>query len=176
VCLRGLSRLRFVGEQSDMKATSNRTPSFDGLSPASSASSHAKKMNRSFDTSHERVLRALLWKHGLRYRKNVRTLPGKPDIVFVADRVAVFCDGDFWHGRHWRRLARNLRAGTNAGYWVSKIKSNRMRDRKNRRLLQKAGWTVMRIWETDIHDAPEQAASVIESFLARRRQGRNAIH
>ena len=159
-----------------MKATSNRTPSFDGLSPASPASSRAKRMNHSSDTSHERVLRTLLWKHGLRYRKNVLTLPGKPDIVFPADRVAVFCDGDFWHGRHWRRLARKLREGANAGYWVSKIKSNRRRDRRNRRLLAKAGWTVIRIWETDIHDAPEQAASMIESLLVRRRRERNAIH
>lgn len=174
--LRGLLRLSSDGEHRVMKATSRRTPSFDGLSPASPASSRAKKMNRSFDTSHERVLRALLWKHGLRYRKNVRTLPGKPDIVFLADRVAVFCDGDFWHGRHWWRLARNLSAGTNAGYWVSKIKSNRRRDRRNRRLLEKAGWTVVRIWETDIHDAPEQAASVIESLVLRRRRERDAIH
>lgn len=159
-----------------MKATPYRTPSFDGLSPASPASSRAKRMNRSSDTSHERVLRTLLWKHGLRYRKNVLTLPGKPDIVFSADRVAVFCDGDFWHGRNWGRLARKLITGANAGYWVSKIKSNRRRDRKNRRLLEKAGWTVIRFWETDIHNAPDQAASTIESLLQRRRRERDAIH
>ena len=159
-----------------MKAISNRTPSFDGLLPASAASSRAKRMNRGSDTLHERVLRSLLWKRGLRYSKNVVTLPGKPDIVFPTDRVAVFCDGDFWHGRYWRRLARKLRTGANAGYWVSKIKSNRRRDSKNRRLLENAGWTVIRIWETDIHHAPEQAASAIESFLLRRRLQRDAIH
>src|SRR5260370_5324167 len=97
-----------------MNARLRLTPSFKGLSAASPASSHAKQMNRSSDTSHECLLRALLWRRGLRYRKNVRTLPGKPDIVFAAERVAVFCDGDFWHGRDWPRLSKKLRAGTNA--------------------------------------------------------------
>src|ERR1700729_2873440 len=100
-----------------MNASLRPAPCFKGLSPASPASSRAKKMNRSTDTEHERLLRRLLWRQGLRYRKNVRALPGKPDIVFSAARIAVFCDGDFWHGRDWHRLSRKLRTGTNASYW-----------------------------------------------------------
>jgi len=159
-----------------MNTGSGKAPSFNGLSPASLASSHAKKMNRNSDTAHERILRTLLWKSGLRYRKNVKTLPGKPDIVFPAARVAVFCDGDFWHGRDWPRLARKLRTGTNASYWIPKIKANRNRDRRNERLLKREGWTVVRLWETDIHREPERAAQAIELLVCRTSRRPNAIH
>jgi DNA mismatch endonuclease (patch repair protein) len=158
-----------------MNVASREAPSFKGLSPATRASSHAKKMNRSSDTAHERLLRAHLWKRGLRYRKNVKSLPGKPDIVFSKARVAVFCDGDFWHGRDWQRLSRKLRAGTNPSYWIPKIKANRKRDRRNERLLKREGWTVIRIWESDIHRAPEQAAGMIEELIHRSSRGCDAI-
>ncbi len=132
-------------------------------------------MNRNSDTGHERVLRLLLWRSGLRYRKNVKALPGKPDIVFSVARVAVFCDGDFWHGRDWQRLSRKLHTGTNASYWIPKIKANRDRDRRNDRLLMSEGWTVIRVWETDIHRNPQQVAQAIEEFV-RSSRGCDAIH
>jgi DNA mismatch endonuclease (patch repair protein) len=159
-----------------MDAASRPVPSFKGLSAGSPASSRAKKMNRGSGTAPERLLCALLWRRGLRYRKNLRALPGKPDIVFSAARVAVFCDGDFWHGRHWRQLSNKLRAGTNASYWVPKIKTNRNRDRRNDRLLKKEGWIVVRFWETDIHNDPEQAACTIEKLVRQSSRGRNEIH
>lgn len=112
----------------------------------------------------------------MRYRKNVRALPGKPDIVFFGARIAVFCDGDFWHGRHWQRLSRKLRTGTNASYWIAKIKANRNRDRRNDRFLEMEGWTVIRLWETDIHNDPEWAARAIEKAVRKGNRGRNAIH
>jgi DNA mismatch endonuclease (patch repair protein) len=89
----------------------------------------------------------------------VRTLPGKPDIVFSAARVAVFCDG-FWHGRNWPELSRKLRTGKNASYWIPKIKANRIRDRQNQRLLERGGWTVIRLWETDIRRNSERAVAL----------------
>jgi DNA mismatch endonuclease (patch repair protein) len=159
-----------------MNASSRPTPSFKGLSAASPASSRAKKMNRSADTEHECLLRSLLWRQGLRYRKNVRALPGKPDIVFSAARVAVFCDGDFWHGRDWPRLSRKLRIGTNAIYWFPKIKTNRNRDRRNDRLLKREGWTVIRLWETDIHRNPLQVAQTIAELVRRTSRGSDAVH
>jgi DNA mismatch endonuclease (patch repair protein) len=159
-----------------MNAGSKRAPSFEGLSPASPASSHAKSMNRSSDTAHERVLRTVLWKSGLRYRKNVKALPGKPDIVFPTARVAVFCDGDFWHGRDWQRLSRKLRTGANASYWIPKIKANRNRDRRNGRLLEREGWTVIRVWETDIHRDPEQATHMIAELIRRKSRGCDAFY
>src|SRR5689334_15045680 len=97
-----------------------KAPSFSGLKPASQAASLAKRMNHRSDTVHERLLRSALWRRGLRFRKNLSNLPGKPDIVFVAARVAVFCDGDFWHGRNWRRLSSQLNRTANAAYWRQK--------------------------------------------------------
>jgi DNA mismatch endonuclease (patch repair protein) len=129
-------------------------------------------MNRNADTRHERLIRNVLWKRGLRYRKNVKTLPGKPDIVFPKAHVAVFCDGDFWHGREWLRLSRKLRSGANGAYWLQKIRSNRVRDRRNTRLLEKDGWTVIRVWETDIRANPEATAAEIEKAIVRHQRAR----
>src|SRR5579885_42904 len=159
-----------------MNGGSSKTPSFRGLLAASRSSSYAKKMTRNSNTTHEHLLRITLWKRGLRYRKNVPTLPGKPYIVFHRERVAVFCDGDFWHGRHWRRLSGKLRAGTNPSYWTGKISANRSRDRRVTRLLKNEGWTVTRIWETDIRRDPERVACIVERLVQRSRRGDDAIH
>ncbi|MBC8030709.1 MAG: very short patch repair endonuclease [Pyrinomonadaceae bacterium] len=137
-------------------------PSFIGLKPASLASSYAKQRNRGSDTAHEVMLRRELWHLGLRYRKTVRTLPGKPDIVFSRRRLAIFCDGDFWHGREWRKLRLKLKAGSNSSYWLKKIQSNIQRDRHNQTLLQCAGWTVIRLWESDIKRDPKKEAALIK--------------
>jgi len=104
----------------------------------------------------------------LRYRKNVKTLPGKPDIVFGRARVAVFCDGDFWHGRNWKELKSKLRQGTNAEYWLAKIESNIERDRLNTALLEADGWSVLRLWETDIKRDPQAAAESVKKVVIER--------
>jgi DNA mismatch endonuclease (patch repair protein) len=145
-----------------------KSPSFADLKPASEASSLAKRHNRRTDTQHEMLLRRELWRMGLRYRKNVDTLPGKPDIVFVRARVAVFCDGDFWHGRNWEEQKPKLCRGTNAEYWLSKIESNMERDRLNDALLEADGWSVFRFWETDIKRDPQATASLIREVVIER--------
>lgn len=159
-----------------MRVVDKKSPSFTGLKAASRSSSYAKKMNRSCDTAQERALRTLLWRSGLRYRKNVRTLTGKPDIVFGSQRVAIFCDGDFWHGRHWRQLSAKLRAGTNPSYWLQKIRTNRQRDRRTDKSLEREGWTVLRFWETDIQRNPEQVARKITGIVGSRQRGHDAIY
>jgi len=148
-----------------------RVPSFKGLSPASAASSRVKRRNRSRDTAHEKLLRQTLWRMGLRYRKNCGELPGKPDLVFLRARVAVFCDGDFWHGRDWDRRKAKLEGGTNARYWVAKIASNVGRDARNTAALQAAGWLVIRLWETDIKRDPTAAAELVSRALFIERAG-----
>jgi DNA mismatch endonuclease (patch repair protein) len=102
---------------------------------------------------------------GLRFRKNVSSLPGKPDIVFRSHRVVVFCDGDFWHGRNWQALKKSLSAGANSGYWQAKIESNRKRDKQNNVRLKKTGWHVIRLWETDINRDPLSAAKLVKRTL-----------
>lgn len=106
----------------------------------------------------EHKLRTLLRARlpGVRLAANVRTLAGKPDLVIASARVCVFCDGDFWHGRRWGTLRSALERRSNAAYWVAKIESNRARDRTQTRALQRAGWVVVRVWETDVLNHPER--------------------
>jgi DNA mismatch endonuclease (patch repair protein) len=152
------------------------SPSYKGLRPASEAASRAKRANRKHDTLHEVLLRRAVWRLGLRYRKNVRSLPGVPDLVFRAAGVVVFCDGDFWHGRDWESLQAKLKQGTNAAYWLAKIARNRERDLANTALLRARGWCVIRLWETDVKRSPAAAARriqrVVESRLRRTADGR----
>ena len=140
-------------------------PSFNGSKPASDASSRAKRANKRANTRHECALRKALWKLGLRFRKNVSALAGKPDIVFVGAKVVVFCDGDFWHGRHWTRLKKKLNRGANPGYWVAKITTNRERDRRVTRQLQELGWRVIRVWETEITSNPDRVAQHVRKIV-----------
>src|SRR5205823_5276820 len=77
-------------------------------------------------------------------------LPGSPDIVFRRERILVFVDGDFWHGRNLTKRLARLSRGHNAKYWTSKIISNHARDRRMRAMLRRNGWKVVRVWETDL--------------------------
>lgn len=145
-----------------------KAPSYTGFTPSSSASSRAKQANPPRDTRPELLLRRALWRLGLRYRTHVRHLPGCPDIALSRTRVAVFCDGDFWHGRNWRVLKRALERRANATYWVAKIGANRQRDTRSRRALRRLGWQVITLWETDIHRDPERAALLVQAAATAR--------
>ena len=99
---------------------------------------------RSHDTKIEVILRRALWNKGYRYRKNYKQLPGKPDIVLTKYRIAIFCDGEFFHGKDWEVLKPRLEKSNNSEFWISKISRNRERDDEiNKRLLFE-GWTVIR--------------------------------
>lgn len=97
------------------------------------------------DTGLERLVRSELHKRGLRFRKHVKNLPGKPDIVFVNKKVAVFLDGDFWHGYRFPQWERKL-----SKFWRKKIGETRKRDQRNFAKLRRMGWRVIRIWEHSI--------------------------
>ena len=147
-------------------------PSFDGLQPASPASSWAKRRTPRRDTKHEIMLRRELWRMGLRYRKHVDSLPGKPDIVFGKSRVVVFCHGDFWHGRNLRARKQKLRQGHNPVYWTAKIQANVARDRRHDSDLKSLGWSVVRVWESDVLADPAAVACDIARLVTRGAQGR----
>lgn len=147
-----------------------RVPSFTGLKPASAISSKVKSKNLRRDTKQEIMLRSTLWHMGLRYQKNVESLPGKPDIVFPRVKVVVFCDGDFWHGRSWKKLNNNLQKRANPEYWTAKIIYNMERDKKNKKILKAQGWYVIRLWETDIKHDPIAAAKYIEKIVKARKK------
>src|SRR5438105_4063295 len=125
-----------------------KVPSFAGLTPTSPLSSRIKKANTSRDTRHELALSSELSKLRLRFQRHVANLPGQPDIVFAKARLAVFCDGDFWHGRNWSALRRKLARGANAAYWCAKISRNIQRDKEVTSVLKKSGWRVVRMWES----------------------------
>ena len=104
---------------------------------------------RSKDTRAEIMLRKALWHRGLRYRKNYKSLPGTPDIVFTKQRIVVFVDGDFWHARgHQEKPGEQV--DTNKAYWRKKLAGNVERDRFVNDALLEQGWLVLRFWESDV--------------------------
>jgi DNA mismatch endonuclease, patch repair protein len=142
-----------------------KVPSFAGLRPASALCSRIKRANRSRNTRQEVALQKELSGLGLQYQKNAADISGRPDIVFSNAHLAVFCDGDFWHGRNWSVLRRNLAQGTNAEYWCAKISRNIKRDKEITSLLRRSGWRVLRVWESEIKKDPRGVAMELRKIL-----------
>lgn len=118
---------------------------------------------RSKDTSIEITLRKALWHEGIRYRKNYKALPGKPDIAITKYRIAVFCDSSFWHGRDFEK---KKPVATNHQYWDAKIRRNMERDNEVNQQLRAAGWTVLRFWDIDINKSLDECINtIIEAVL-----------
>jgi len=107
--------------------------------------SRAMKSVKLKDGPLERLIQRELRKIGLRFQRNYKRLKGSPDIVFLKKKVAVFIDGDFWHG--WRLPAWEHKLSE---FWRSKLRANRRRDQRNFRRLRAADWTVIRLWEHEI--------------------------
>ena len=126
---------------------------------------------KSKNTRPEIALRRSLWAKGMRYQVNVKTLPGKPDIVFIKARIAIFCDGDFWHGHNW--VIRGLSSLDEelerySQFWKDKILGNIKRDSVNTEKLKSAGWEVIRFWESEIKtDLPKCVDLIIEHYKKR---------
>lgn len=114
------------------------------------------------DTSIERIVSSALTKRGLRFRRCVTALPGKPDFVFAKARVVVFVDGDFWHGWRFPRWREKLKP-----YWQQKIEKNRRRDRSNFQRLRRAGWIVLRFWSHQVRASLDVVVERIETAVAR---------
>lgn len=103
---------------------------------------------KSQNTKPELKLRYALWRLGFRYRKNLKMLPGSPDIVFTKQKLAIFVDGEFWHGYNWAEKKNKIKA--NRDFWIPKIERNIQRDLQNNQLLADTGWHVMRFWEHEL--------------------------
>lgn len=127
---------------------------------------------RSRDTKPELRIRRLVHARGLRFRKHATWLPGTPDLVFRRAKVAVFVDGDFWHGWKFDEWCGGL-----APYWLAKIERNMERDLLNYEALRTIGWTVIRVWEHEIRADAAACVDRIESVVRRRGQedGRRAV-
>lgn len=118
---------------------------------------------KSKDSEIERLLRNELWKRGLRYRKNVKHIIGKPDIVFIGKKVAVFCDSEFWHGYNWEERKEDIK--TRREFWIPKIERNIQRDIEVNKQLTEEGWIVLRFWGRDIKRNCSECADKIEKVL-----------
>lgn len=111
----------------------------------------------------ETMLMKELWSRGLRYRKNVNTIYGKPDIAFIGKKVAVFCDSEFWHGYNWEERKNDFKS--HQEFWISKIERNIERDKEVTAKLEKDGWTVLRFWGRDIKKNLNICADIIEKAV-----------
>lgn len=117
------------------------------------------------DTKIEIALRKALWSKGYRYRKNYDKLPGKPDIVLTKQKIAIFCDSEFFHGKDWDVLKPRLKNSNNSEFWIDKISKNIVHDEDVNKALLYLGWTVIRFWGKDILKNPENCVKVIEEVI-----------
>ena len=115
------------------------------------------------DSQIELLLRQELWSRGLRYRKNVNRIHGKPDIVFIGKKVAVFCDSEFWHGYNWEERKKDFKS--HQEFWIPKIERNMERDAEVTAKLESEGWTVLRFWGNEIKKNTAQCADIIEKAV-----------
>ncbi len=122
---------------------------------------------RGRDTSIERILSRSLWHRGLRFRKNSKAVYGHPDISIRKYRIAIFCDGDFWHGYDWENKKDSIKS--HRDYWIPKIERNMQKDVEVNHVLESMGYTVIRVWEHEIRQSPEDVSAMIERIIAERK-------
>lgn len=115
---------------------------------------------KSKDSKIELLLRQELWNRGLRYRKNVKSVFGHPDIAFISKKVAIFCDSEFWHGYDWETRKEDIKS--NKDFWITKIERNIARDEEVNDYLTSHGWVVLRFWGKEIQKNVAKCADMIE--------------
>lgn len=120
---------------------------------------------RGKDTGPERIVRAIVWRAGFRYRLHDRTLPGAPDLVFRKLQKVIFVHGCFWHRHSNCALARLPKSRPE--FWLPKLEANRLRDRRTAASLRRGGWRVKTVWECEIttRNLPRLTKSVL-AFLS----------
>lgn len=112
------------------------------------------------DSKIELLLRNELWNRGLRYRKNVKSVYGHPDIAFIGKKVAVFVDSEFWHGFDWENRKKDFKS--HQEFWIPKIERNIQRDIEVNEKLKSEGWAVIRFWGKEIKSNLKECADSIE--------------
>ena len=118
---------------------------------------------RNKDSEIELLLRKELWRRGLRYRKNVKSITGCPDIAFKGLKIAVFCDSEFWHGFDWDNRKADIKS--NRDFWIKKIERNISRDQEVNEKLEADGWIVLRFWGKDIKRNTDECVKAIEEII-----------
>lgn len=111
----------------------------------------------------EQMLSKALWSKGIRFRKNDRSIIGKPDISIKKYRIAIFCDSEFWHGKDWEQRIYDHKS--NQDFWIKKIERNIQRDREVYKALLKNNWKVLRFWGKDIEKDVLTCVNIIENAI-----------
>ncbi|HCO67277.1 MAG TPA: hypothetical protein DIT04_05910, partial [Dysgonomonas sp.] len=119
--------------------------------------------NKASGTKPEIVLAKTLFARGYRYRKNDKSVYGKPDLTFKKIKLAIFVDGEFWHGKDWEFQKSRLKS--NREYWIPKIERNMQRDNSVNEILTGQGWTVLRFWSKDIEKNLLSCIMLIENEI-----------
>jgi DNA mismatch endonuclease (patch repair protein) len=127
----------------------------------------AKKI-KSKDTKIELLMGKALWHNGMRYRKNDKTVFGKPDFVFKGKKIAVFCDSEFWHGYNY--LVKGERFKTNSEFWEKKILRNIDRDKEVNQKLKNDGWIVLRFWGKQIQKEIDKCVKQVKEVYDNRQK------
>lgn len=115
----------------------------------------------------EMILRKALWARNIRFRLHGRSLPGRPDIVIKKYKLAIFVDGEFWHGFDWKNKKDNIK--TNRLFWIPKIERNMQQDQRCNAALRNMGFTVLRYWSADVLKRLPLVVNEIELYLETRR-------
>lgn len=114
------------------------------------------------NTKIEKLVFSELRKRKIYFKKHYNTGYGTPDVVLPRKKVAIFIDGDFWHGYRFTTLKKRL----NSEFWINKIDRNRKRDLRNFRKLRELRWKVLRVWEHELLKNPEKAVNKVIQFMA----------
>lgn len=161
-----------TGNKGKSQVTAPSAPLHRPRDPA--ATSYLMSRVRSTNSSVEVALRSHLHRAGLRFRKNVRSLLGSPDIAFPSERVAIFVDGDYWHARvlqeHGLGALQESLKTNNRAFWIAKLRRNVARDAEVTAGLQALGWQVLRVWETDVKRDIGAVTRRVADAVTRKRQ------
>jgi DNA mismatch endonuclease (patch repair protein) len=149
----------------DYKTDRIAVPRFDEANGFYTTSARSQLMAkiRATNTKPEIALRKALWAFNIRYRINDKSLPGKPDVAIKKYRLAIFIDGEFWHGHNWEDKRAKIK--TNTAYWIPKIERNMQRDAQATHELEAAGYTVFRFWEKQVKKDLEGCVAEITDYL-----------
>jgi DNA mismatch endonuclease (patch repair protein) len=142
-----------------------KVPRFNEASGFYTTKKRSKIMSkiRGKNTKPELLFRKALWNKGVRYRINNKQLPGRPDVSIQKYKLAVFIDGDYWHGHNWEERKAKLK--TNREFWIPKIERNMQRDREVNQELETLGYTVFRFWESEIKSNLKTCVNDIMVYL-----------
>lgn len=111
----------------------------------------------------ESILAKALWHKGYRYRLNYKDLPGTPDIALTKYKIAIFVDGEFWHGKDFEKTKEKLK--NNKDYWIEKIEENIQRDIRNDKLLRQMEWIPIHFWSEDVIKYTSYCVDEIEQYI-----------